>query len=793
VKPGKAQISAKRGLLLWLLLLAFALSAGSVRAQSSAPVISQIQIVGNQRVEANAIKIHIASQSGQPLNETQVDADVKAIYKMGFFEQVSAEVEPVAGGTANVLVFRVKERPFITDVRVTGMKKIKANSDEAVAAVKLHDGAILDPLLVSDTIKGLRDIYQAKGYLDANVVFDTIREPDNSAIGIFRVTEGPLVEISAVDFVGNNAFSARRLRQLMETRKHNILSRFWGTGVLDRSKLSDDIDRITAFYYNHGFLQVHIGEPAITRHDDSLVVTIDIDEGPVFNVGSVDLGGDLKYPRPELAKELALKPKAVFNGTTMQHDVLTLSDFYSNRGYAFVNVDPQTQIDPNAHIVNITYAITPGNEILVNRIRITGNTKTSDKVIRRELQIQEQEPYSSAEIQDSKKRLDQLGFFQSTRISTTPSTQPDDIDLDVNVQEANTASFQVGGGYDSLAGVFGSFTLSNSNLFGGGQSAAFNAEIGYLFQDFTISYTEPWFLDMPLSLNVQLFDDTLYLFSFNQSSTGFTINTTYPLAELGLKRIGPLSLDDVTAGLGYQFESVGITGLAPFTTFQIQEAKGFSRVSEIMPSLRRFTIDNPVDPRSGSVQSLNLEVAGLGGVPFLKGVAHVRWFIPFIQSQQWGDWVNSPSATFGMGTNLQSGTGGELPLFERFFPGGLNGGGDVRGYELYSLGPQITEFNQFGQPFSVEQIGGSKELLFSDEVTFPLLESLGLRGEAFLDAGQAYLLHSSISVSNLQYAYGVGVFWKSPFGPISVDIARPINPRPNDQNWVFDFGAGAPL
>ena len=202
----------------------------------------------------------------------------------------------------------------------------------------------------------------------------------------------------------------------METRKHNILSRFFNTGTLDRAKLQSDVDRLTAFYYNHGYLQVHIGDPVIDRHGNSIIVTVTIDEGPVFTVGKVGLAGDLKFPKDELTSKLTLKPKKVFSGADMEHDVLTLSDFYSDRGYAFVNVDPRTRVDPVAHRVDITYAVTPGNEVLIDRIKISGNTKTSDKVIRREIRVQEQEPYSASKIQASKQRLDSLGYFQSVRV-----------------------------------------------------------------------------------------------------------------------------------------------------------------------------------------------------------------------------------------------------------------------------------------------------------------------------------------------------------------------------------------
>ena len=489
-----------------------------------------------------------------------------------------------------------------------------------------------------------------------------------------------------------------------------------------------------------------------------------------------------------------MKSGDLFRGSSLQHQVLSLSDFYSNRGYAYVNVDPRTQLISTTKRVNVVFVINPGHEVLIDRVNISGNTKTSDKVIRREIQVQEQEPYSAEEIRDSKMRLDRLGFFSDTRITTSPASQPDKINLDVNVSEANTASFQVAGGFDSYQSVFGNFTLGNTNLFGGGESLILNAQVGFLFQNYSISYTEPWFLDIPLGVGVQLFDNKTYLLSFNQSSAGFTLTTTYPLTELGFKKLGPFSLKNISAGLGYTFQSVGITGLAQDTIYEIKQFRGYRQTSEITPTIRRFTVDNPTDPRTGTVESLSLQFGGIGGgEEFIKGVAHARYFYPFMKSQTLGTFVISQGVTFGIGTDLKSGTGGELPLFERFFPGGVGGPADVRGYQLYSLGPQKTLFNAAGQPVSVQDYGGSKELIFSNEITFPILSGLGIRGVVFTDAGQAFVLKDSLDITKLQAAFGFGLRWKSPFGPLAVDIAFPLNPRPADQSTVFEIGAGSPL
>jgi outer membrane protein insertion porin family len=784
---------ARGNFLLALLAIVLIAGVGIAFAQGGNPIVAQIRVEGNQRVETDAIKIHISQQAGQPLDPAAVDQDIKAIYGMGFFSKVSEETQTINGRL--VLVYKVKEEPQISDIRWEGMKEFRPTDDKVVNAIKVHPGSILDPREVKETINNVTELYRDKSYLDAKVTSSEILEPDNTAVVVFKVNEGAKVWIRSIVFHGNHAFSAGLLKGVMQTGTYNpLLSWFTGWGALDQKKLDDDVNRLTAFYYDNGYLNVHVGQPQVKRAGNSLSVTIDIDEGVPYKVGRIAVAGDLKFPKIDLARLITLRTGERFEGAKLQHDQLQLSDFYSNHGYAFVTVDPRTQLVPNTHRINITFHVVPGHVVIVNRINISGNTKTSDKVIRRELQIQEQEPYSAEAIRESKQRLDRLGFFTETRITTSPSTQPDKINLDVHVDEANTAALQVAGGFDSYE-IFGNFTLGNSNLFGGGESLMLNAQIGYLFQNYSITYTEPWFMDMPLNVSTQLFDNKIFLLSFNQASAGFSLNTFYPLTELGFKKIGPFSLKNVTAGLGYEFESVGITGLPPLTTYQILQYKGYTQTSELMPSIRRFTVDNPVDPRSGSVLSFNGQIGGLGGGnAFVKSVVHGRYFYPFWKSPTLGTFVVSQGFTFGIGTSLSGGSGGELPLYERFFPGGVSGGpNDVRGYQLYSLGPLVTLYNQAGQPISVQNVGGSKEMIFSNEITFPILSGLGLRGVIFSDAGQAYRLKDSLSISDLQASYGIGLRWRSPFGPLSVDVARPINPRPADLSTVFEIGAGAPL
>jgi len=680
---------------------------------------------------------------------------------------------------------------MVSEVRLDGMKKIRTTDDKIQAAMKIHPHSILDPLRVEETVKEIKKVYEEKGYPDAKITFHAIPQPENTAVAVFDVVEGPPVTVTQINFVGNKAFAAKELKGVIETSKHNMLSFVTGSGTLDQRKLDDDVDRLTAYYYDHGYLNVHIAQPSIARHGNELTVTFVVDEGLPYTVGNIAITGDLKAPESELRQKLTLKKGETFRGSTLQHDVLTLSDFYSNRGYAFVNVDPRTQLDPANHIIDVGFTIAPGQEVLVDRIRITGNTKTSDKVIRREMRLHEQEPYSAEKIRESKARIDRLGLFDDTRITTSQGRQPDRINLDTTVREGNTGSFSLAGGFSTSSSVFGNFRIAQNNLFGQGQQFAIDATVGFLFQNFTVSYTEPYFLDMPLSAGVDLFSTKFSFRNFSRSSVGFDFRTQYPLEDLGLKQIGPISLKDVSAGVQYLFENVGVTGVSQLSTLDIRRARGYTKTSEIIPNIRRFTVDNPIDPRSGSVQTLTLNLAGLGGDNrFVKGQFHTKFFWPIIDNSFLGQWVYSLGGDFGVGTNFKSGTSGELPLFERFFPGGIN---SVRGYQSFRLGPRVTLFNQLGQPFSFEDVGGSKLLLANTELTFPLVEGLGIRGVVFLDAGNSFRLRESMDPARLQAAWGMGIRWRSPFGPLRIEFGFPLNPRPEDVRTDFIFGAGGNL
>src|SRR5262249_3691978 len=324
-----------------------------------------------------------------------------------------------------------------------GMKAIRSTDDKIVAATKVHPGSIATTTAVKETVDGITDIYHNKGYLDAKVTEHEILQPDNTATMVFDVSEGPEVRISDITFSGNKEFSDRQLRAVMDTATHNILSFIFNTGTLDEKKLSQDQSHIQSFYYDNGYLNVAVSQPQVTRVGNDIKIHFNIDEGIPYRFGRVALTGNLRFPRSELIKLITIKRGERFQGSVLQHNQLVLSDYYSNRGYAYVNVNPRTRLDATAHRIDVTFVINPGHEVLVNRINITGNTKTADKVIRREMQLQEQAPYSAEAIRESQQRLTRLGFFSDVRITTEPSSQPDKVNINVNVTEGNTAALQV--------------------------------------------------------------------------------------------------------------------------------------------------------------------------------------------------------------------------------------------------------------------------------------------------------------------------------------------------------------
>ena len=768
--------------------------AAAVRAAAVAaePTIARVAIEGNARVDDEAIRIHIQSHPGTRIDRTLLDSDVRAIYAMGFFENVEVERRDEPEGA--VLVFRVRERPLVTEVAIERNKKVR--TEDLEAALKIRPRTILDGEKLRRGITDAKKLYEEKGYLDAVITphLDPIAPVAGTANEVkitYLVDEGKIVRIQHIEVEGNKAFSDRKLRGLMTTKTEWLLSRFTGAGVLNAEALKTDTERLTAWYYDNGYVSVRVDEPTVERKKDGLYVTIKIAEGDQFTVAAISFAGDVR-PDLDLRKDLELTSGATFRTSKLRQDILKLTDRYGDVGYAFVNIEPETEIDQDKKTVDITYKIDQGPQVTIDKILITGNTKTRDKVIRRELKIEEQQRFSSTKLKKSRDALNRLGFFQEVNLTTQRGRTEERLDLQVDVKEGQTGALTAGAGFSSADNLLFNARASENNLFGRGQRIVLNADFGSIRQNFIGSFTEPYLFDIPLSATFDLFRWRLEYDDFTRAGTGAGVRTLYPLTALGYEKLfDRFSLEEVRIGAEYQFEDAEITDINSRSPPSVVAEEGSSRISSIRPIVSRNTLNSLFDPTRGSTQELSVEYAGLGGdSEFIKADAHMRFYWPVYKSSLLGTFVYSLGGAVGFGRGDRGENGHELPLVERYFPGGIN---SVRGFSSRTLGPREPIRNAQGQDIDTDPIGGSRQLVVNNEFIFPIVEQLGLKGVVFFDAGNAWLDTKGYDLGDLRYAAGGGVRWLSPIGPIRIEIGIPLNRERDEKSSVVLFSFGAPL
>ena len=750
--------------------------------------IGRVGIEGNLRVEEDAIRVHLRSQPGQQFDQDTLDRDIRAVYAMGFFDQVDADVTPVESNKVDV-VFRVKERPLVRNVKVEGPKKVK--KEEVEGALKVRPHAILDPGKATEGIAAAKKLYIEKGYLDADISYRTEKVGENEVDVFYTVKEEEPVRISDIDFEGNQAFSDRKLRSVMQTREKWLFSFITGSGVLNRDVLRTDTERLTAWYYDHGYVTVRVDEPRVERRDDTLHVVIKIDEGDQFKVGDVGFAGkDVPPDTAQLRAGLETVPGETFAANALREDVQKLTERMAEDGYAFANVEPQTEVRPEDKTVNVIFQVDRGQQVTVDRIEVTGNTKPRDKVVRREVRLQEQEMFSAVKLRKSREALQRLGFFQEVNITTRRAAEDDRMNVVVDVKEAQTGAFSAGAGFSSADSLLFNVRIQENNLFGRGQRIVLSGDAGSIRRNIILSFTEPYFRETPLTVGVDAFSWRLAFDEFDRSGTGFSTQFTYPVTALGYHSLFGFPLEEVRVGADYRIEAAKISGLGLDATPSIRIEEGSSLVSSITPRISRNTLNHAFDPTAGSLQDLSLEVAGLGGERFLKAEARERWYYTFLRSKLLGDFTYSFGGSLGYGWGDGGLNGDELPLFERYFPGGIN---SIRGFESRSLGPREEQKDAFGRVLSTTPIGGSEQVILNNELIFPIVQSIGLKGVVFIDAGNAYSTEEGITLDETRYAAGVGARWLSPVGPLRIELGKALNAKPHDQKSLVLFSFGGPF
>jgi outer membrane protein insertion porin family len=540
---------------------------------------------------------------------------------------------------------------------------------------------------------------------------------------------------------------------------------FTKSGVLDKKKLESDAQKITVFYQNQGYLRAKVGEPTV-RYEAGygLVIKIEIIEGDQYFVNNVNVAGDLIQPAEDLLKKVEMAKQKPFSREIVRKDVLTLRDVYADEGYAYAEVVPVTKENDRDHTVDITYQANRGNKVRFERINITGNTSTRDKVIRRELEVYEGEYFSGQGMKKSTQNLYRLGFFEDVEVQTKKGSADDLMDLGINVKERPTGTFTLGAGYSGYDGPIGTLQVSQNNLFGTGRRLMGLLRISSRSSYYDIRFTDPRIYDTQLSGGIDLFKWEREYDAYTRDSYGGALRTRFPIG-----------LDEYTRGLArYMYDNTLIKDVESGAAFEIRDMEGRSTTSSITVGVDRDSKDRPWGTRSGSYNSITFEYAGgpMGGdVYFNRYEATTQWFFPW----RWG----TSFMVEGRWGYVQQREGGKLPAYQKYRIGGID---TVRGYDYESISP--------ADPATGDKIGGEKMMIYNFEFRFPLLQEQGILGVLFFDTGNAYTKDESWAFSDMPRSVGAGVRWYSPLGPIRLEYGYILNRRPEDSTGGVEFQIG---
>jgi outer membrane protein insertion porin family len=797
---------AAMAVLLFLIGLGIEFSRVPGQAQEKV-TIKDVRISGNFRVEDEGIRLHIKNRPGALYDPNIVEQDVKAIFRMGFFDDVRAEF-PADG----ILTYVVKEKPYVREVKVQGNSQV--GKEKIETALGVTPRSVLDRGKVIEGIEKVRKLYSDQGYVNAQVDYSISVEANNQAIVTLDVVEGARLLIKRVSFEGNRAFSESELRGLMATKEEWIFTFITNRGVLDRDMLTNDMAILANYYYDHGYIDHKIDEPVILRARDGLEIVIRVHEGEQYHVGKVEIGGDLIVDGKEILKQVKITSGQIFRGSRLRDDITTVTEMYTNKGFAFAQVDPVTKVNPTEKNVDVALMITRGPPVYFNRVLIAGNTKTQDKVVRRELLATEQELFSGNNVTQSRNALQRSGYFEDVQLTTKKTDQPDTVDLHVDVKEGATGTFTVGAGYSSGDGFLFNSSIAEKNLFGRGQRISGNFSLGSKRQDFIFSFNEPYWNDTYMAIGFDAFNTTREYDSYDDKRLGFGINTSYPLKYARLPFFGgantvtargadelsvsfqPTMWDYMRGGMAYNLTRETIDDIALGATSSIRDQQGTSLTSSMTPGVTYDSRDHFFNPTEGAQSAFSVKFAGLGGDNrFIKADISGHWYYSLLKDPNWGGtYVLSLGGGLGYGLGfIEQGTSqSDLPLFERYFLGGMN---TVRGFADRSIGPQETNcviISGNRVPVCTSDIiGGDKAAFFNAEITFPVMEQYGLRGVAFFDAGHAFNSNDFFNFSDIRRSVGFGGRWLSPFGPLRVELGFALNKLPGDETSVIGFTVGS--
>jgi outer membrane protein insertion porin family len=748
---------------------------------AEAAVVSRIEVRGNTRVDADTIRNYVSIKPGKSFSSGDIDEAVKGLFGTGLFSDV--QINQVGSS----LVITVAEYKVVNQVLFQGNKKIKDAQLTNVVQLKPR-GSFSQATLDSD-VEAIKSAYGNIGRDDASVTGQIMDLGDNRVNVVFNITEGDRTKIAAINFVGNSAYSSRRLADVINTKRSTVLSFLLRDDVYDEQKLRADEELLRRFYYNHGYADFQVVS-AFGELDDATneyTVTITVQEGERYRFG--DISVDSTIPEVDAASlNSVVESHAgdVYSAKDVEDSIIAITERVAGQGYAFAQVTPRGDRNYENRTISVVYTVDQGTKAYVERIEIRGNSRTRDYVIRREFDISEGDAFNQVLIQRAKKRLEALDFFEKVDISTAPGSEPDQVVLVVDVVEKSTGEFSIGAGYSTGGDTPGASvqgSVSERNFLGRGQFIRFSAGGGKNSRDYSFSFTEPYFLGHRISAGFDIFKSTRDYDDYDSESTGATIRFGLPITDNITTQLAynisqeKYELDDDCQSAG-AYDPLKCT-VSTAILDGIDESPWLK--SSISGALIYNTIDNEKKPHSGIYANLGAEFAGVGGdAKYVKLTARGSYY------QTLSEELDIVGVFSGGAGYIASYGNGNLRVFDHF----KSNDRMIRGFEYNGIGPIADDAD--------DHLGGTTYFNASAEAQFPLPaipESLGLRGAVFADAATLYgsdIAPGDVRAgsANMEWraSVGLGILWDSPFGPLRVDYAVPVKKEKTDDVQELNFG-----
>jgi outer membrane protein insertion porin family len=754
------------------------------------PEIARVEVRGNLRVESEAIIGQLEGGAGERLDPRVVEQDIQRIYDLGFFNNIVVKARDSRSGV--VLIIEVEEKPAVEEIAFRGNDEF--DDEELMEKIDVEQGSILDEETVRNGVDDILKAYRDKGYFLAEVSYETEEVDAENVRVVYNIQEGGKIRVASVDFVGNEGLADDTILSVLETRPQGYLSFLTKFGKFKEESFQADLQRIRAFYYENGYLDIQVGDPLVElgRDGRSLFITIPVEEGPIYSIDGINITGN--FLEGETADDLREYVKATdgedFAASTVRGDIQRLEQYYKDKGRAFAQVGLSTQTNEEEDTVQLTYQVEPGPVAYIGRIEIVGNTITRDRVIRREIVINEGERYNGTQIDSSVRYIRRLGFFENVTVREERASEDSElVNLQFEVKERPTRTLQIGAGYSSFDGFIANAQISENNLFGRGQSLSFILNWSRLTRDFELRFTERRLFGSDWQLSLSLFNRHRVYSQFERDSIGASLSFGYHITREFL----------ITAG--WRAERVEASSRTDDFASRFYEQSDQRAVG---PTLGAYydTRNDRLFPTSGIYLGASTQVSdSVFGAE--QNYIRSRGFTRFYWEPLWDHWVIRFNAEIGHLAATRSDE--ETPITERFYLGGSQ---SIRGFRDYRLSPCENRAvrEDPSSTTSCRQIGGHKSLQFNLELEFPIVQAIQLRGVVFMDAGNAfglrdpYSLRPDFTVSRddrdedygnvLRTSVGFGFRWRSPIGPLRFEWGFPLARAPGEQAVQFAFGIG---